>query len=59
VLNALGCRLQRGMHMLRQLHLGLGAVDAVGVQELAENVARIEEGIARLPHARIHRLLEI
>jgi len=45
--------------MLRQLHLGLGTVDAVGVQELAENVARIEEGIARLPHARIHRLLEI
>lgn len=56
--NALGSRLKGGMHVLRKLHLGLGIVDAVVVQEFTKNVTRIEEWISGLSHARIHGLLK-
>lgn len=56
--NALGGRLQRGMHMLRQLHLGLWIVNAIGVQELAKDVAGMEERVPGLAHACIHGLLK-
>lgn len=58
VLNALCRRLESGMHVLIQLHLCLGVLDAVLRQKLAQNVPGIVQWIAGLAHALVHALLE-